>query len=482
MKFRSKLIAIIYGVIMGGICSCSASTKEDKIEILKNLATDLMEHLEESVRDTKSSLMQSQFIMQPTGVTAINSCEDSNGAEILCADLGGTSLKLDIYKKDANSRKLYKVTKDTVKHIIPKTKEDIGERTIYEFMAEKINAFVAERREKIGGVHNKPMHGALTFSYPLERHGDKIKVTRFTKKFNWKRVTTDESISEIPLDELNKLTAEHVKFNVIVNDTTALGAWACSTYEDAIGGFVLGTGVNCSYLENMQIITNGTPENVRVILNTECGGFDFKGVHDLMDDIDKELDEQAEKEKGVYLLEKMVGGLYFEKYINLFFTKKVQEMLGNSEVELIMIRDFKIKNSELSPEQVAENITKLFSETFVEKSTLDQIINLTNNTIENTVDRKYRICAGLLAGIICKHRRNNKNQNTYIFGLTGSGCNTKEFEDQVIKYILMILGSLEIEELNKIQIQFKFSEEASLEGGASAFIDAYYGSTLATLI
>ncbi|KAH9386861.1 hexokinase [Nematocida major] len=462
---------LLGALLMGNLCSCSIShEKEDKYSIQAKLAREFREYLTESINTSKSSLVASQFVMKTLekapAITHVQENSEGTRRNVLCVDLGGTSLKMGIYQIGSDGQTPVKQTEDFIVPI-PKTAKEIGDRTIYEFMSEQVNQFVRSRRTDTGDAALL-MEGALTFSYPLESHDGKMKVVKFTKKFGWKRVETEH---EIPLDELNKMTSDTVAFRVILNDTTALGAWAGITHENAIGGFVLGTGMNCSYLES-------SPEAIR-IFNTECGSFNFTGIDALTDSIDAEMaNNSPEQERNVYLLEKMVGGLYFEEYINLCIEKSIEEttarkikcVIGEpNEQSAHTKKSFVVKNHRLSPEEIEEDLIEFFrSEHPDHIDILDSVIRMSHSIVEKTTDRKHKVCAALLAGMISKSRAQT-GRNSFVFGLTGSGCKGAEFQRAVKGYIASILKEIDEDASGEASVEFEFSEEASLLGGACAY-------------
>ncbi|KFG25675.1 uncharacterized protein NESG_01654 [Nematocida ausubeli] len=468
------LALILYGVRMGNLCSCiQEDLNENDWPVL--LAQEFKDHLDECMDDEKSSLVQSRFLVRPFSACAMDAmeAEEEVQLEVLCADLGGTSLKLDIYTVASETGHTEKVTKQTVKYDIPKTKEEIADRTIYEFMSEKIIEFINDyqKAQRTGGA---PMRGALTFSYPLEKCGDGFKVTKFTKQFNWVKAVTDNS-PEMPLDELNKLTNRYVRFSTIANDTTALGIWACQTHEDAIGGFVLGTGMNCSYLDNIRKSENMNGKKVKAIYNTECGGFKFSQVKSIMNDADIKINESNPLEVDSYMLEKMVGGLYFEQYINIQFMEELTRVAGDDHANSVRDAGFWLKNGKLQPNDLIEQIADVFDYIGLGYHFQKKMYRFITDAISKAKDRKYKICAGLLAGVIYKSMESNPRKSTnYIFGLTGSGCKTEEFNSNVTRYITEILKALCKSSTTEVSVEFKFSEEASLQGAASSYVYKIY--------
>jgi hexokinase len=98
---------------------------------------------------------------------------------------------------------------------------------------------------------------------------------------------------------------------VVLNDTVAtlLAAKTAGSMEhfDTYLGFILGTGLNCAYIERNSSIgkLSGLDPDRSQIINMESGGFDgFTGG-----EVDDEFDAGT-KSPGFYRLEKMVSGAY----------------------------------------------------------------------------------------------------------------------------------------------------------------------------
>lgn len=499
MKSRSILANLIFGVLMGNVCCNVADSKStfNTRELGKDLAIEFRDYLKDSIVSPESSISKSQFVMpakemNPHGEQGENPRREiiKIGADcpqnILCVDLGGTSLKMAICMVDKSTGEIRNLSKEIKQYRIPKTLEEINNRTIYQFIQEKVYDFLASE-ESIVTDMGGPINGALTFSYPLENTGDRVKVSKFTKEFNWKRISGEE----IPLDELNKLTSTKVNFSVITNDTTSLSAWAYYKFKDTIGGFVLGTGVNCSYVEEIdEESAKKYPANSKRILNTECGSiFKFRQIHKYMDSADREIESSLNKEEySQFSLEQIIGGLYFEQYINICLRNEIKSLFKKDILAAQDQTKHILTNSRMSSNEVKEDLTKLFDRYIVQntlegistkqlKKKIDLLAKEMDTTIKLATERKYAICAGILAGVILKsYREETKNRDLYLFALTGSGCASREFENRVCAEIKSILHDIEGSKFKDIKIVFESSSEASVLGGASA----YFSQTLSS--
>ena len=103
---------------------------------------------------------------------------------------------------------------------------------------------------------------------------------------------------------LNESYGCHIKHTVLLNDTVAtlLGGYAQAdrSLYDSYLGFILGTGMNCCYVE----------PSMQMIINMEAGGYNGfpRGIYDLAVD-------NASANPGDHQIEKMVSGKYLGEII-----------------------------------------------------------------------------------------------------------------------------------------------------------------------
>lgn len=309
-------------------------------------------------------------------------------------------------------------------------------------------------------------------------------MVQYTKDISWKRPKT-RSGYEVPLNELNKAIKNSrykITFKAVVNDAMATLLSARCTNENAELGVVLGTGTNGSYFESINgaILPEKDAEGKKSIycaLNTEWGNFNSKSVKAYRDSFDRELDARSGK-PGIYLAEKMLGGLYFQQYINIRFKAEAKDILsggkeGTQSVEKA-VESFSIKNEDLN----GSGIDKAFEETFSkhlsekERRTHSKELKARLKQIEEYAsDRRKNILSAIIASIILKKIPERKNSNyTFYIGLNGSVCTLPNFISDIEKRVSDILKKIDALSTSKLdfQILLFYKEDASLIGAAYA--------------
>ena len=222
---------------------------------------------------------QSSLAMLPT---YISPKKNENDTKIAFIDAGGTNLRtgLAFLKSDGS------ISLDLVKkREMPGRNSQISSNEFYDNIALSLNPF-SHSFTKIG----------FCFSYPTE-----ILPNKDGRLLHW---TKEIKIPDMEGKCIGLNLAERLKFNglgeksiTLLNDTTATLLAGCSaskfTDDDLFIGFILGTGVNCAFTYNNEII------------NMESGNFS-KWNYSKFDNI---LDS-CQMEQGSYRFEKAISGAY----------------------------------------------------------------------------------------------------------------------------------------------------------------------------
>lgn len=216
---------------------------------------------------------------------------------VIVMDAGGTNFRVATvsFDKDGNSKienfKLFSM---------PGVKKQVGKNDFFNTMAEYLDE-VVDKSANIG----------FCFSYPIEIFPNKDgKVLYFSKE-----IKADEVAGNMIGENLNAAISNSKntgKKNIILlNDTVAtLLAGRANvkgmSFETYIG-FILGTGTNCSYIEQNKNITKTKDLDLAKsqIVNVESGGFGKAP----QGKIDKEFDRSSNS-PGMYTFEKMISGAY----------------------------------------------------------------------------------------------------------------------------------------------------------------------------
>ena len=258
----------------------------DFSRILENFQNEMAEGL---------SGQKSSLAMIPTYIEAEE--EVPIETPVLVLDAGGTNFRTAIltFASDGSPR-----IDQYFKYPMPGTSGHVERDEFFDIIAEKISKLY-DAASRIG----------FCFSYPTEISPDKDgKLLHFSKEIQapgvegeYVRYQLTQALARAGLPE-----DAHI---VVLNDTVAtlLAAKTAGSMEhfDTYLGFILGTGLNCAYVErNSRIgkLSGLDPERSQII-NMESGGFDgFTGG-----EIDDEFDAST-KSPGYYRLEKMVSGAY----------------------------------------------------------------------------------------------------------------------------------------------------------------------------
>ena len=214
--------------------------------------------------------------------TYISPKKNENDTKIAFIDAGGTNLRtgLAFLKSDGT------ISLDLVKkQKMPGRKSQISSNEFYDNIALSLKPF-SHSFNKIG----------FCFSYPTE-----ILPNKDGRLLHW---TKEIKIPEMEGECIGLNLSERLKFNglgkksiTLLNDTTATLLAGCSaskfTDDDLFIGFILGTGVNCAFTYNNEII------------NMESGNFskwNYSNVDNILD--------SYQMEKGSYRFEKAISGAY----------------------------------------------------------------------------------------------------------------------------------------------------------------------------
>ncbi|OAG28782.1 hexokinase [Nematocida displodere] len=463
---------------MGQFCSCvcdpnnnAKSVKSKGVDLSRTFAASL----KESIGDSTSGILQSYFVMEYNH-TEVEKTSDN----ILCVDLGGSSLKIGIASTRGNH---IFIDGEIVSYPIPNNDTELTSKTtIYEWIAEKIKSYHHDKTQQNEQV---PRRGALTFSFPLANIKDKVALVKYTKNFNWKRVNLENS-PEIPLDQLNRLVSEIVVFGVVINDAMATLLSGVCRDKDTVLGMVLGTGTNGAYFEDLSdtqtnhsdgiaaLATAQSPPPYISALNTEWGSFDKAEIEAFRDKYDVMLCNTF-KDGDAYMSEKMVGGIYFEQYVNLQFNEKACTLLSEkrghnpkTNPSTSPKTNFYITNIQMeTPETIVQALreqAKGLNETEVKP-----LSGLLIEIVEEAKERKEYILAGYIAGVLTRAKKSAIKRNKYCICLNGSGCQSGRFQESIRAKVTEILKKQNIG-IAPEEIVYFYNDEASLIGAAFALI------------
>ncbi len=238
---------------------------------------------------------QSSLAMLPTYIET--EAEIPTGKSVIVMDAGGTNFRVATvcFGNDGTA-----TISDYELFDMPGLKEQVGKEEFFEIMAGYIKR-VADKSPSVG----------FCFSYPIEMFPSKDgRVLYFSKEIKAPEVE-GQMIGENLNIAISSALGMGKKQMVLLNDTVATllagrAASGAGRFESYIG-LILGTGTNCSYVEQNGNITKaeGLDTAKSQIVNVESGGFGKAP----RGSIDKEFNE-ASLNPGVNVFEKMISGAY----------------------------------------------------------------------------------------------------------------------------------------------------------------------------
>ncbi len=251
---------------------------------------EFREEMDAGLRGHPSSLRMIPTFIEVDG-------EIPQGQPVIAMDAGGTNLRVALVEFDAEGEPHISAFE---RHRMPGLDGEISAEAFFEVLARHIRK-VASRSGRVG----------LSFSYPAE-----ILPTRDGRILGLsKELRVADVVGQLVGERLNAAlrasgSRGDLRF-VVLNDTVgallagraAHGARRYSRYV----GFVLGTGLNCAYVEGNDRVQKRSdlPAGGRQIINVESGAYGRapRGAVDLALDA-------ASAEPGHYLLEKTISGAY----------------------------------------------------------------------------------------------------------------------------------------------------------------------------
>jgi hexokinase len=278
---------------------------------------DIIQSTQAFIGEMKAGLegRPSSLMMLPSYLTTEGAVADDEN--VIAVDMGGTNLRVALCRFVGGKMQLLGGSVSPM----PGSKESIGKDVFFQQIAEKILPYT-DQSGRIG----------VCFSHSAEilpnRDG---RLLAFSKEIS----VSDSEGAEI-CAELSKKLRENgcldAKSFLLLNDTTAvlLGGLAGAGREACHGmiGFVLGTGMNMSYIEQTQLVKKlKSPfDKSTMIINTESGCFSRLPFGA----IDLEFDGTTVN-PGDHLFEKMASGRYLGPLILLTFKKAASEGLFSPE-------------------------------------------------------------------------------------------------------------------------------------------------------
>ena len=371
--------------------------------------------------------------------TYINFPVKTESQTVVAIDAGGTNLRAAVVTfSESGTCNIESLSKA----VMPGSERYLSKNEFFSAIAAFIRPLVS-RSDMIG----------FCFSYPTKIYPDKDgRLIRFAKEIKAPEVE-GELIGQNLLDALGIK-----KKIVILNDTVAtlLAGMASKkrTYSSYVG-FILGTGMNGSYVESGDNIRKlkGIPENQ--IINTELGNFSKLERSPL----DLELDHHTEN-PGVNPFEKMTAGGYLGDLVLHTLKKSVEEGLieGQAALRLGEISTLETKevNEFLHSPQKGNLLADIFGQSEEGK--------ICNAIAANLVERASKLAAASLSALSIKSGEGRSPDQPVCLTVEGSTFyRLKGLRDLTLFHLQQYLT-----EKRRIHFDLIEVENATIKGAAIA--------------
>ncbi len=363
--------------------------------------------------------------------------------KVLVIDLGGTNLRVGWVAFDEERKAEILGVK---KQKVPGTSCSVKKEAVFDLIAELSAEWVSEC-EFVG----------FCFSFPFEilDNGDS-KVLFFGKELD-----VDGMVGCL-LNENMRAAWSRIGVEVdapitILNDTVSTLLMGKLRYPSrrvsSYIGFILGTGMNISYVEAHENITKkpNLTSGASQIINTECG--DFSGF--ALSEIDEVYDKSS-RNPGRYYAEKMVSGAYIGALTQITLGMLSEQGLCKT-VEAEKISTKHVNDFMLDLPDVDNPLNIHCGKHPEDRKTLFEVIDV-------ILERAAKVVAILLVGTVLKTPPLNSLEAPVVFSIDGSSYGGDYFYRERIEAYLF-------EELTRkrdIRFQIIRPENASLLGASVA--------------
>jgi hexokinase len=256
--------------------------------------------------------------MLPTYVGVPETIEPNT--EVLVIDLGGTNLRTGLIRFDENSKaSIGAIRKQKVPGVYgPATRDDV-----YDAIAELSHDWVG---------HVDFVGFCFSFPFCIEKDGS-ARVLHFGKELQVHDMVDSFIVDDLRAAWARKGVEKAVKVTVL-NDTVSTLLMGKLNFPrrpvSGYLGFILGTGMNISYIESNEKIAKN-PElkaGMSQIINTECGDYPYFA----RSRFDELFDAQT-KNTGHYFTEKMMSGAFIGKLAGVVINEAFQAGVLKATIE-----------------------------------------------------------------------------------------------------------------------------------------------------
>ncbi|EJW05124.1 hypothetical protein EDEG_00794 [Edhazardia aedis USNM 41457] len=327
--------------------------------------------------------------------------------EYFAIDVGGTYLKLGIFKK--NIKIFEQIASKKTKIPIDEAKD----QDMFEWIAKEVKDFLQNENTDM----KKKLRASLTFSYPVKQDSlSSGKITKMCKNFNFKPIDGCDPVKS--LNDIFKKNGMNVSVDILLNDTTATLMASHHINKNIKVAVVLGTGTNGAYIINDKII------------NSEWGHYKPKINLEQLDKDEAKLQNNFIPQE----IESYIGGISFKKRIQ---------------------SEFKCNDDEF--EEIMKEYYLVTDENKIKPNYLDKY-----NKIKSIKQTIMRILATLIAAAHVQESENDR----IVVGINGSGLE-KDADKNMLKETVNWVYK-KVLKVHYAQPTLIFTDNASLIGGVYA--------------
>ncbi len=412
---------------------------------IKEGSSLFLDEMERGLRGEPSSLMMLPTFLSGKGDIPFNE-------PVIVLDAGGTNFRV---ASVAITDKGYPLIKNFKKFPMPGTSgQPVHKQEFFDTIAGYVKDII-DTSSKIG----------FCFSYPTEmlENGDGKLIT-FTKEVKAPEVE-GSVIGQNLLQAFMRAGCSSRKKIVILNDTTATLLAGQTGHEgkefETYLGFILGTGLNCSYVEKTNAIDkikNSSYREAHQIINIESGKFArFKdGI------IDREFTASTDKPEESKF-EKKISGAY-QGPLALAVLKKAAADNLFSEGAALHIQSLKTLETKTmdgflhTPYNPLNPLAQICSSD-------DRVIMYT--LLDRLIERAAKLTAASLAAVVLKTGKGTNPARPVCIAADG----TTFFKTKGLKFRTGYYLKQFLEEKNGVYTEFTTREDAPLIGAAVAALE-----------
>lgn len=252
---------------------------------------------------------------------------------------------------------------------------------------------------------------------------------------------------------------------VVINDAVAVVLGGIRPVPgcvfDTYAGFIYGTGTNVSYFEDTKNIAD-SPAGRKMLVNVESCGYNGFPRGDIDIAFDRNLSDF-----GIDQFEKMVSGKYQGPLLLEILRKAAEENLFSPVFCTRLAAIKKLPTKELDVFLLGPYGDGILSQCCALNSTEgEEDRTILYYLIDAMIERSARLCAVVLAAVLCKtNTGRNPCRPAYIVAEGSTFYGSLKFRNKLDRYVAAFLN-----ETVGVYLDFFSAEEATLTGAANAAV------------